>query len=258
MPWEIRQDNGRYCVYKEGDSDSLQCYDNEAEAKDYLAALYASEAKDDGAIGGGGYPAVKASGDWELDVLGVPFGGPNGGKDSDGEYFAPDTKTHTDSYTSPPVVYYHGFSPEGKPMGEPAIIGKVTKIWNDAKGWWYHVVLDKVSEFATRIWNSAREGKARASSGSIAHLVRKAPDGKIVNWPVVELSLIDADGKRQPANQYAVAMPAAQKLYKSAGIELPADNPSETEAEGAVSVADVSGENDTFIVTKDGVKWKLI
>jgi len=33
-----------------------------------------------------GATCVKAAGDMELDVLLVPFGGPHGGKDSDGEY----------------------------------------------------------------------------------------------------------------------------------------------------------------------------
>jgi hypothetical protein len=42
--------------------------------------------------------AVKAAagdGDtWELDVLGVPYGGPNGGRDSDGEYFSAQQQTN--------------------------------------------------------------------------------------------------------------------------------------------------------------------
>lgn len=179
---------------------------------------------------------VKAAGDWELDVLGVPFGGPNGGKDSDGEYFTPNTKTHTDKYPNPPVVYYHGLDPNGKPMGEPAIIGSVKRIWQDVKGWWYKVVLDKASEYARRIWDAAKEGRARASSGSIIHMVRKEGTGEITNWPVAELSLIDADGRRQPANQYAVALVAAKAVYQQAGIELPAiteeGGEPETDAEG--------------------------
>lgn len=167
------------------------------------------------------YTVVKAAGDWELDVLGVPYGGPNGGKDADGEYFSAETKTYEDQFPNPPAVYYHGFSPDGKPMGEPAIIGKVQRIWKDAKGWWYRVILDKANDLSKRIWASAQQGKARASSGSIAHMVRKTRDGHITHWPVVELSLIDADGKRQPANQYAVAMLAAKAHYEQSGNIFP-------------------------------------
>lgn len=199
------------------------------------------------------FAAIKTAGEMELDVLGVPFGGPNGGKDSDGEYFTDRTKTYGDIYPTPPAVYYHGFDPSGKPMGEPAIIGHVKRVWQDAQGWWYRVVLN-TSDLAKRIWDAAKRGVARASSGSIAHMVRKTPAGEITHWPVVELSLIDAEGKRQPANQYAVAMPAAKAVYQQAGMTLPDIQP-EAEAEDAASAA--GAELETFIVTSRGEKWKL-
>ena len=63
--------------------------------------------------------AVKAVGDWELDVLGVPYGGPDN-RDADGEYFAADTKFHADKFALPPAVYYHGYEDKGKPSGSPA------------------------------------------------------------------------------------------------------------------------------------------
>lgn len=43
MPWEIKSEGGRYCVYKKGDDEALKCYDERADAEDYLTALYASE-----------------------------------------------------------------------------------------------------------------------------------------------------------------------------------------------------------------------
>lgn len=312
MPWEIRQNENQYCVYKEGEDAPLHCYDSEESAKEYIAALYASEpeaskrgsrhSKEDrdairklrkladeigslskflepddddekpeqrmthakaqglpeGPDTGGFYTVIKTAGDWELDVLGVPFGGPNAGKDSDGEYFAPETKTYNDQFPSPPVVYYHGFSPEGKPMGEPAIIGTVQKIWNDAKGWWYRVILNRVNEYAKRIWASAQAGKARASSGSIAHLVRKDRDGKITHWPVVELSLIDAEGKRQPANQYAVAMPVMKAHYESYGIDLPQiDSPEGVVEVAAGNAASVADDNTTIFIDAKGTQWQI-
>lgn len=197
--------------------------------------------------------AVKAAGDWELDVLGVPYGGPNAGRDSDGEYFSADTQTYSDIFPSPPAVYYHGYSPEGKPMGEPAIIGKVTKIWRDAKGWWYRVVLDRTKDLAGRIWQSAKEGKARASSGSIAHMVRKQRDGHITHWPVAELSLIDADGKRQPANQYAVAMLAAKALYEQSGEAWP-DVPEAADAAGNGEAGPVE---QSITTTQEGIEMEI-
>ena len=45
---------------------------------------------------------------WVLDVLGVPFGGPFGGKDAQGEYFTPETDLWLERIPRRPVVYYHG------------------------------------------------------------------------------------------------------------------------------------------------------
>jgi len=165
--------------------------------------------------------SVKAVGDWELEVLGIPYGGPQGGKDADGEYFSSKTEFYLDRFSKPLVTYYHGFDPEGNPQGDPEIIGETNGYEKRADGVWWRVVLDKASEYAKRVWEAAKQGIARASSGSISHLVRTATDGEILHWPITELSLLDAVGSRQPANQYAVALPIAQKSYKRAGLELP-------------------------------------
>ena len=168
------------------------------------------------------YTTVKAVGDsWELDVLAVPFGGPVGGKDRQGEYFDERTELHLDKFTNPIVAYYHGFDPNGNPQGEPEIIGKAKEITEKGDGVWVRVILDKLSDYAKRVWEAAKEGLARASSGSIAHLARTDPDGHITNWPLVELSLFDTGEGRQPANNYAVALPVMKALYEQAGIDWP-------------------------------------
>ena len=59
-------------------------------------------------------------------------------------------------------------------------------------------------------------------------------DGHIAEWPVGELSVFDADGPRQPANRYAVAVPVLKAVYDQAGIALPDDiatEPARPEAE---------------------------
>lgn len=185
--------------------------------------------------------AVKAdSGEWLLDVLGLPFGGHNGGKDSDGEYFDAQTKTHEDKYGLPPAVYYHGYDEHGKPSGQPIYIGKTVSREKRADGWWFRVVLDKASQYAKRVWDAAQKQLARASSGSIAHLVRKEKGGRIAEWPVAELSIFDTGGKRQPANQYAVALPVMKAIYQEAGLPFPDDIPAsqpEADARGALANA---------------------
>lgn len=174
--------------------------------------------------------AIKGDNDaWVLDVLGVPFGGHNGGKDSDGEYFSQKTKVYTEKFPSAPAVYFHGWDENNKPASEPQYIGTATYDRTDAKGHWYKVVLDKASQYAQRVWDAAKQGIARASSGSITHLVRKERDGHITHWPVAELSIFDAVGKRQPANQYAVALPVLKAVYAKAGLTLPSDISTDSE-----------------------------
>jgi hypothetical protein len=167
--------------------------------------------------------AIKSDGEWALEVLGVPFGGPNGGKDSDGEYFSQKTNIYAKQYATVPAVYYHGYDETGHPSSEPQFIGMAKYDRTDSKGHWFKVILDKANDYAQRVWNAAKQGIARASSGSITHLVRKERDGHITHWPVAELSIFDAVGKRQPANQYAVALPVLKSVYAQAGLTLPDD-----------------------------------
>ena len=175
---------------------------------------------------------IKAIGDWELDVLGVPFGDASN-RDSDGEYFSKATQTHADKFALPPIVYYHGYDDAGKPSGQPHYIGKAISAETRQDGIWYRVILDKANEYAKRVWEAAKQGAARASSGSIAHLVRKGIDGHIAEWPVAELSVFDAIGNRQPANQYAVAVPVMKSVWNRAGLSLPDDIEPSHEGEGA-------------------------
>lgn len=192
------------------------------------------------------YCVVKAASNWELDVLAVPFGGPNHGRDSDGEYFSETTKLY-EGKLQPLVTYYHGLTPEGKPDGEPELVGSVVGApTKKADGWWYRIVLDKTSRYAKQLWESAKRGLLRASSGSLAHLVRKDADGHIRVWPIGEIALIDTDGRRQPANSFAVALPAMAKTYQKAGKSLSIET---LEAE----ITAATGQQTTADTTKTGV-----
>jgi len=188
---------------------------------------------------------IKALDDWQLDVLGVPFGGPHNGKDAHGESFGTFTQFHDDKFGLPPIVYYHGYDSDGKPKGTPAYIGKATSREERPDGVWFRVVLDKTNELARRVWEAAKNGMARASSGTISHLRRVASDGRILEWPVAELSIFDTDGNRQPANSYAVALPVLKAMYTEAGLPLPVDIFPSQEAHGAeASGTDASARAD--------------
>lgn len=186
--------------------------------------------------------AIKAdSGEWVLDVLGAPFYGPHGGRDAEGEYFTPDTDFWLDKIAERPILHYHGLKDR-----QPEVIGRELKHWIDEAGVWFQVQLDKASVTASRIWEAAQRGVARASSGAISHLVREQPDGRIDVWPIGELSLMDGSVD-PPANTYAVAYPAAKALYAAAGLELPEGAiPEDSEGESVDAPANEGPVDETY------------
>ena len=142
--------------------------------------------------------------DYTLSVLGVPFGGPHEGRDSDGEAFTPDTNIWLKAGDEVPVTYYHGFGPDDPDnwQDDPVAIGRAKYAKQDERGHWFDVRLDENEELAQRVLISP--GTSRASSGAVGHLVRKNADDTITVWPVGELALFDTNEWRLPANDFAV------------------------------------------------------
>jgi len=211
------------CVYKQGEDgepegESLGCHDTHEEALAQMAALHANEEMPTKSWA---VKAIQEGDDWILDVRGIPFGSPQQ-VDSDGEYFDAQTVIHEDKYGLPPAVYYHGYDDPNKPSSRPVYLGKSITREKRADGWYFRVILDKAEKLAREIWESAKVGMARASSGSAHHLVRYGSNGRIAEWPVIELSLIDTRMKgHRPANPYAIALPAAKAMYQAAGLPFP-------------------------------------
>lgn len=191
------------------------------------------------------FGVVKAAGDWELDVLANPYGGPNNGRDTDGQYFSPRTHFHEDQIPNPPAVYYHGYDKDasGKavPMGLPEWIGRAVKRWTDSRGVWYRIVLNSANQYAKRVWEAAKRGVARASSGVVlaSHRVDENT-GEILSWLNGEISLFETDSGKRPANSYAVALPALKAVFKQAGLVLPDFTAPQTDATGPNTPAAVA------------------
>jgi hypothetical protein len=176
--------------------------------------------------------AVKAVGDWELDVLPVPFVS----RDSDNQWFDDRTDIMPDAFQTPLVVYQHGIAQGAKALDEkPVIVGKSVAgtLTKKLDGWHIRVILDKSINQAKDIMDAARKGMVAVSSGSIAHLARldiggkliqyeKSRPGRIAVWALAEISLWEkGNGNVQPANQFAVALPAMKAMYRDAGIPFP-------------------------------------
>lgn len=122
-----------------------------------------------------------------IEGLAVPFGGPFGGKDLDGESFGPDTDLALEWFPDEgrPVIYHHGLD-EGM---KTALVGRqIAREVQDA-GHWVKVQLDKRNRYFEQIADMVKDGLLSFSSGSLGHLVAVEDDGKIKAWPWVELSL---------------------------------------------------------------------
>ncbi len=189
-------------------------------------------------------------GSWHLEVLGVPYGSEQD-RDSDNQFFNADTNTHEGKLPTIPAVYYHGRNEKGKPSDAPEYIGTAKHLRTDEKGVWYEVVLDKLNAYASRVWEAAKQGIARASSGSAPHLVRLGNNGHIREWPVFELSVFDTGEGRQPSNRHAVAMPMMKAIYEQAGIEMVEIQPEAASTDAADNESQKSKMENKEMETKD-------
>ena len=176
--------------------------------------------------------AVKAVGDWELDVKPVPFNRP----DSDQQWFDENTDIMENAFQTPLIVYQHGIKQGAKSIdGKPVIVGKAVpgSLEKKSDGWHIRVILDKAVKQAKDIMEAAKRGLVAVSSGSIAHLARLDVNGKLIQyektrpgriavWGLAEISLWEMGGGNvRPASQFAVALPAMKAMYKVAGIKFP-------------------------------------
>jgi len=176
--------------------------------------------------------AIKAVGDFELDVLAIPFNS----VDSDGQWFDANTDIMPDVFNAPLVAYQHGVSQGAKALqAHPIQIGTTVpgSLEKKADGWHIRVVLNKALAIAKSIMDAAKQGMVAVSSGSISHLARldvagklmpyeKDKPGRITVWPFAELSLWErGNGNFDAANRFAMALPAMKAIYRDAGIHFP-------------------------------------
>ena len=201
---------------------------------------------------------IKAIGDWEVEVLGIPFGSPDR-RDDHGEYFDATTELHLDKYPLPPAVYYHGFDGDKRgvsQMKKPEYIGKTISVEKRKDGVWYRVILDKASAFARKVWKAAKQNAAQASSGTVPHLSRRGIGGHIAEWPVVELSMVDENKNenREMASRDAIMIPVLKSIYKQANIGWPDGLEGLSQEASARGAADESDDPKNKQIISKGMK----
>lgn len=176
--------------------------------------------------------AVKAVGDWTLDVLAIPFNAP----DADGQWFDENTDIMHEEYKTPPGFYQHGIKQGAKALQEKVMViaksvyGSLKKMID---GWHIEMALDKSIPESAEIMTAAKNGRVAVSSDSIAHIARletrgktimyeKNRPGRISVWPLAGISLWEiGNGNFKPASKRAFAVPAIKAIYRESGIPFP-------------------------------------
>lgn len=157
-----------------------------------------------------------------------------------GDFFADDTEYGPADKL--PLYYDHGMNPAfGKKSIGTATLRKMDE------GLWFEAELGKADEFEDYIIELARQGKLRASSGAVGHLVDRLDMGKsfkITSWPMGELSLTT-----QPAAGMATTVMPIKQFLEAFG-ETPETDPAEVDE--AKSTPPVDVESDADEAQEDG------
>ncbi len=155
---------------------------------------------------------IKDLGEGRIGGYGVAFTDPDS-KDLQDEYFNSDTNLMGEFFERVPMFYQHGLD---RTMGK-RIIGAARVASRDDTGVWYEAQLNLRDEYERTILELVKQGKLGYSTGSVSHLVEKAQDGKLITWPVVEVTLTPSPA----AGPYLTNVQAVRTAYKSVGLETP-------------------------------------
>jgi len=133
-------------------------------------------------------------------------------KDLQGDYFTPETELMLDHYKSAPLLFHHGLDDS---IGL-SVIGKRLDAKSDDVGVFVQSWIDKSNRYWAMVEPLLKAERLFYSPGSASHLVKRAPDGKLLSFPVVEdtLTPVPAQYRLRPVEQIKAA-------YKAAHLELP-------------------------------------
>lgn len=165
-------------------------------------------------------------------------------RDLTGEYFTAPPEDGGHTYYGPAAkggritvdtLFHHGIPLEDSTRGRrlaDALLGETT-MTKAADGWLASLVLPMREDYEEEIAELAAQGKLGWSTGSAGHVVRKAADGLITRWPIVEVSPTPV-----PAEPRTFAVP-----LKSLWTPPVADGPSDPARDWAPVTAALAGIN---------------
>jgi HK97 family phage major capsid protein len=108
------------------------------------------------------------------------------------------------------VLYHHG--QDNDLQAEP--VGVIDRLKMDEIGVWAEAQLDLRQRYVQAVRRLVERGMLGWSSGSLAHLVQVAKDGRITRWPVVEGSLTPT-----PAEPRRTDVQTLKSAYTALGLD---------------------------------------
>ncbi len=169
--------------------------------------------------------AVKALGGNRIGGYAVLWGDESR-KDLTGEYFTPETQELTAIFNGVgalPDLYHHAADDAMK----ATVIGKVDIMQADDVGLWYEAQLDASNRYKEAFLKLVREGVLGTSTGTLPGARQVDKSGRIVRWPIVEISQTP-----MPCEPRMMERPVSEikAAFKALGLELPTER---SDGEGA-------------------------
>jgi len=156
-----------------------------------------------------------------IEGLGLPFGGPLGGRDLKGSFFWEGTDFCLDLYPkgARPFMYDHGLNDGTKAAPQ----GRVVDYELTDMGIWTRTQLDRGSKYLEAMQELVESGRMGQSSGAMPHLIEMdRKTGRIDRWPWVELSGTPIPAHPSTFAAYSIKSADFQEHLEAAGVEDPA------------------------------------
>lgn len=200
---------------------------------------------------------VKSLGGDRIGGYAVLWGAPSK-RDLMAEWFAPDTAELTAVFAATkrlPLLYQH--AADGKL--QTAVVGLVDKVQPDDVGLWYEAQLTMAGQYRAAIEELIGDGVLSTSSGTLPAARRvDRKNGKILRWPVVEISLTPtpAEPRMRPVAEIKAA-------FDAAGLELPGNNGdyakgAEEPAQGGGEPLPAKGSEDKAMIQRELLALELM
>jgi len=166
-------------------------------------------------------------------------------KDLTGEYFTPDTEELDRLFKGIgrlPLIYRHAGDDELK----TSVVGVVDYLVKDSMGLWYEAQIKAADRYRQAIIDLIRKQKLGTSSGTLPRARRVAKDGRILRWPIVEISLTPMPAEPRLMVQYPVGV--VKEHFAECGLEfkdLESEEEEHPPTEGVSSTGDAGCAKET-------------